>query len=223
MTSVSLLVPWRPDGDVRDRLWAWCAARWARIAPDVEVVEGYSAAGPFRVGEALNNAASMASGDVFVNYCADGVPDIEAIEAALPAVAESGWAALFARTAFLTETATREVIEADDVADVEISTEGIVIVGCCNGPTVLHRDLWADLGGQDVRFAGWGPEDLAFRIALQTLAGPGRQCDATLVHLFHGSGPTQETSPDNQELFDRYVAANGDPAAMRALRAAVAA
>lgn len=222
MTSVSLLVPYRSDGAVRERLWSWCADKWRRIAADVEIVEGRSSDGPFRVGEALNDAASRASGEVFFNYCADGVPDVGVIDAAVPLALECGWVAPFARTAFLTERATEQVLAADGDPDADVDSEGIVVIECCNGPTVMRRDVWEAIGGVDSRFAGWGPEDMAFRMALQTLAADGGiQLDATLVHLFHGEGPVQETSDENRELFLRYLAANGSPDTMRELLAGV--
>lgn len=222
MTSVSLLVPWRSDGGVRDRLWAWCSDRWRRTAPDVEIVEGRSSDGPFRVGEALNDAASRASGELFFNIAADMVPDVEALNAAVPYALEHGWAAPFVKTAFLTDTATAQLIAGDADPETELDSEGIVIVNCCNGPTVTHRDAWAEIGGCDNRFAGWGAEDLAFRIALATLIGDGPQLDATLLHLFHGEGIEQETSDGNRELFLRYEAANGNPDTMRELLATAA-
>lgn len=223
MTSISVLVPYRSDGAVRERLWSWCADRWSRVAPDVEIVEGRSSDGPFRVGEALNDAASRASGEVFFNYCADGVPDIGVLDAAVPLAVEHGWVAPFARTAFLTERATEQVIDADGDPEADVDSEGIMIVECCNGPTVTRQDVWDQLGGFDPRFAGWGAEDLAFRMALQTLAPGGIQLDATLVHLHHGAGPVQEISADNRELFLRYEAAHNNPDTMRELLAGVSA
>jgi hypothetical protein len=76
----------------------------------------------------------------------------------------------------------------------------------------------------DARHVGYGNEDLSFKAAIETLVGPIRQIDGTCWHLFHRParfvGTDRAATPANQELWNRYKAARGDPDAMRALIAA---
>jgi hypothetical protein len=58
--KVVFLVPRRKDDGPRDRIWAYCRARWERLFPDVEVVEGHHDDGAFNRSAAINRAAELA-------------------------------------------------------------------------------------------------------------------------------------------------------------------
>ena len=72
----------------------------------------------------------------------------------------------------------------------------------------------------DKRFIGWGQEDVAFALALHTLAGPAWLGDSDLIHLWH---PPQarltrrKGSVESWALFRRYQSAKRDPLKMREL------
>ena len=83
------------------------------------------------------------------------------------------------------------------------------------GPVMVPRRAWDVIGGFDEQFIGWGHEDVAFRIAAQTLAPGGLQEVAgTIWHLWH----KQETpSEANDARKFMYKQAAGDAEALRAL------
>lgn len=86
------------------------------------------------------------------------------------------------------------------------------------GIVVLSRDAYRTVGGIDDRFVGWGGEDISFARALDTLVGPGVRFDGALWHLWHRPQVRlrgNRACPANEELAGRYLAAVGDPVAMR--------
>jgi predicted glycosyltransferase involved in capsule biosynthesis len=76
--------------------------------------------------------------------------------------------------------------------------------------------------GFDERFEGWGGEDCAFEMSLDTICGPRYTPQAsTIWHLYH---PQPETNtyqspnyPANYALYERYLGANGKSDLMKAL------
>ena len=66
----------------------------------------------------------------------------------------------------------------------------------------------------DPRFVGWGQEDLAFAMALHTLAGPAWLGGADLTHLWHPPEPRLSRawgSVEGKQLLKRYGGAKGNP------------
>lgn len=83
----------------------------------------------------------------------------------------------------------------------------------------VRRDLWDEVGGLDERFVGYGHQGVAFFAACGTLAGRER-IEGTAFHLPHAwENRNHPHFAANSALADRYAAAAGDPAAMRALLA----
>jgi hypothetical protein len=54
------LVPRRNDNGPRDKLWAYCRARWETYFPDIPIFEGHHDDGPFNRSAAVNRAAKLA-------------------------------------------------------------------------------------------------------------------------------------------------------------------
>lgn len=91
------------------------------------------------------------------------------------------------------------------------------------GIVVVPRAHYELVRGIDPRFIGWGGEDISFGRALDTLCGPGFRGDAPMWHLWHEPDPTRlrggRALRGNEELAAQYLAAWGDPDAMRAVLA----
>jgi hypothetical protein len=115
----------------------------------------------------------------------------------------------------LTETGTRDYLSGRPAPECGVDLDYGFSVG---GVFVIRPDAWWQAGGMDERFTGWGSEDMAFRRAADTLLGPTRRHDGTIVHLWHA--PSARSGPDvdvGWDLAARYAAAEDDPRAMRAL------
>lgn len=90
----------------------------------------------------------------------------------------------------------------------------------CGGVYVTTPEAWSAAGGQDERFDRWAPEDMAFKLAHETLLGPMRRHVGVLASLGHPVDPNRHTDDPADELvrlYRRYEAANGNREEMRNL------
>jgi hypothetical protein len=228
MTDTVILVPRRsdrPDGGERDRLWSFARAMWANLFPGWSIHEGHHEGweGPFNRSAAVNRAAHAAGTDwqVAVIIDADVIPDPHAVHAAA-AIARAGRPAIaFDHRKHLTAKGTRKIIDEGYRGSWEpfVKTD---LPDSVSGAYLVNRDLWSAVGGFDELFSGWGWEDIAFRIATETIVGaPPARVVGTLWHLWHHRSPeNDQASPTfavNRARGDRYKAARWDRAAITEL------
>ncbi|MEU3945457.1 hypothetical protein [Streptomyces sp. NPDC029526] len=214
--SVAVLVPWRPDGGPRQTVWAWVRRQWARW-PDWQVVTGACPDGPWSKGAAVADALAQTDADVLVVADADvwtlGTP------AAVNRVASgrARWAMPHQLVRRLTPEATQVVLggarlEGQPTAETHPGMPG-------GGIVVLAREVLEGVP-MDPHFTGWGQEDQAWALALETLAGPMWRGTADLFHLWHPPAPRRSRavgSAASLARYRRYQAASGQAAQMRAL------
>lgn len=214
-----VLVPRRAD-PWRDALWAYARPWWAEHGP---VVEGWHTAdeGPFNRSAAMNRAAADAGPwRVAVLIDADVVPaHHDQVDQAVGWVRHTGEPVLaYDRRVHLNRATTRSVL-AGRALDADTGRGARVLESSCSSAVVVRRDLWDRVGGMDERFVGWGWEDVAFRYALETMAGaPLRRVLGYLWHLWHPRGATARGSHPqtraNRYRHDLYLEALGDRARM---------
>jgi hypothetical protein len=83
---------------------------------------------------------------------------------------------------------------------------------------VMTRSCFEAVGGFDERFIGYGFEDIALALSLETICGPHHRMAGTIYHLWHPWAEfLHQNYPISLELYQRYAAAAGDAARMRAL------
>ena len=73
---------------------------------------------------------------------------------------------------------------------------------------IMPRESYKKIGGLDERFSGWGGEDTAFAVAMNTLYGPYKRLDFSIYHLWHPRiGPKGNPHMENNmrlvELYKR--------------------
>lgn len=186
------LVPRRDDNGPRDRIWAWCKARWEREFPDVQVFEGYHTDGPFNRSAAVN-AAARAAGDWDLGIVIDSDVFLRRsqVQAAVDRAADTGrvtWA--HRRWRGIREDATTRIVAdlqdfgpefAGHDMDLIVERTNPISWSCC---IVIPRAVWDDMGGFDERFVGWGFEDMAAQSLIVGLYGHER-IEGDVYHLFH--------------------------------------
>ncbi|QXC59333.1 hypothetical protein KSP35_13065 [Aquihabitans sp. G128] len=215
-TDVLVVVPRRADGGHRDRLWAWLRERWEHAHPTYRLVEGHHDEGPFNRSAAIN--AGVAEGGPFdVLVIADGDSFVAPLqlERAVATAARTGQLTLaYDRFCYLDEAMSRRVVEGFDGS----WEPGVAwsLDWTCSSMVVVPAALWAELGGADEGFVGWGGEDFALRHALETFGGGMHRIPGPVWHLWHPGAPhdADDVFPGRQAL---YADAAGNPVAMRRL------
>jgi hypothetical protein len=213
--TVSVIVPYRPDGGARDENWGFLRPKWEQL--NYEVVTGCCAEGEWIKADALSDALTRAQGDIII--MADADVWCEGIEAAVIRV-QTGltWAIPHLAVHRLTERSTHALRNCDPLYEPEFDEhpyEGVV----GGGLFVMRREAY-EAAPLDRRFRGWGQEDWAAGMAWTTLYGlPWRGVDP-LWHLWH---PPMERmnrvvgSNENRALWERYRSAYRNRPRMRAL------
>jgi hypothetical protein len=222
---VVVLVPRRPDGGHRDRVWAWLRSRWETEHPDWDLYEGTeSGAGPFNRAAAINDAAERAGDwDAAVIADADSLVSAQQASTAVALAACTGQIVFgYERFRYVTEAMTARIMGGylgDWVPGVEWTMEGT-----CSSMLAVSRPLWDEVGGFDRGFVGWGFEDVAFSLACQSLGGGMHRIAGDVWHLWHEPSPVTGDSESpiwqaNKSRVDLYMEAAYDPARTRRLLA----
>jgi len=239
--QISLLVPFRDDGEHRSRVWRWLRRYWLAHLDSVEIIQGHSASRPFNKSEAVNQAAARARGRVFVILDADAYQDAEAIQYcadAIEAAENTGrrrWFMPYDKLYRLSRDATEALLHTDPTDPFSPVSSGDHEPGsdCDYGHQygalmqVMSRSAFFHVGGMDPRFArGWGGEDVSLLRALDTLWAPHEVAPYDVVHLWHARPGHdwktrrwvgQSHGSGNFRLAQRYVHATGEPGWMRSL------
>ncbi len=192
---VSILIPWRTDNGQRQKLWNHCRRLWEATGYEINVGEdpGHH---PFNAARAFNRAARKATGDVYITYGADHLPDVDRITWAVDQLHTYNWCAVYAQTAHLSETDTNALLTGYSPTNITPAQ----VVPFCLGVNAVRADKWIDL---DERFTGWGSEDTAWRLVLEATYGPTPQPTGTLWALHHDPAP-RDHAEDNYELLREY-------------------
>ncbi len=224
MTEVSVLIPWRSDGAHRERSFDWARRRWETLLPGAELVVCDDPNEPFSRGHARNLAFEQSSGEVVVVADADTtVGSAATLAKAIEMAAAGEWVLPYETYFNATEEHTQELLRLAPGDELhEPVTWEFRLTDSISGALVMPREAFRTVGGYDERFIGWGYEDRAFAIALDTLWKPCVRLPGHVLHLWHPVGPSEAFgSPfiqQNQALHIRYQRAAGNRAALLALR-----
>lgn len=217
---VAAVIPWRPGDPHRERAYQEVSRRLAQMLPDAVVFTADSGHDRFNRAASRNlgvTLARSAGADVVVLCDADTIPQPSPLTAAITGAAQDGRLHTpYTRFWGLTEQGTRDYLAGVDPLQCGCDLDYAYSVG---GVFVITPIAWERAGGMDERFTAWGAEDMAFRLAADTLLGPTRRHTGMIVHLWHPPAARTGTPANDAvwELAARYRAAEGDPDAMRAL------
>ncbi|MCK9921599.1 galactosyltransferase-related protein [Frankia sp. AgPm24] len=222
------MVPFRPDGADRDRIWSWLADRWRTTHPgwELRVGEYPASAGPWRKSAAVRAALTGCTARVLVIADADvWVTPTDVLAQAVTLAADGApWVMPHRQVRRLSPETTARVLAGEPVEQAG-ATRGALAerpyVGMRGGGLlVIRADAWEQVGGFDPRFAGWGGEDEALGLAADALLGQGVRLPGVLWHLWHPPAPRLSRtvgSKPSRRLVARYQTARRDPAAMARL------
>lgn len=210
--GVSVVVPFNGD-ERRDRLWDYVRAFYERHFPDWQIVVG--SAKPWRKGVAVNNALQRATGEVLVIADADCLPDPEALSEAVRAVMGGvPWVVPHTMVRRLDEETTLKILSGEWPEELGTVREHEGFAG--GGVVVVDHAAFVAAGGIPEEFRGWGCEDEALAVILDTMLGAHVRLEHDLIHLYHK--PTKRLKapeyPSNKKILRHFLRAQGDPKAM---------
>lgn len=215
--ATAVLIPWRGGCSHREAALRWVAPQYPwpvtlciPTPPDTEWCKAAAVAN----GLATTDADILVIADADV-WCAETREAIAAVEAG------ATWAVPHIGISRATEAATGAVLAGShpDQLPPEALEEPSYRAHLGGGIVVIRRDAYERVP-LDPRFIGWGREDDSWGLALKTILGRPAHFRGRLWHLWH---PPQERpsrahgSAANEALYQRYRAANHDPARMAAL------
>lgn len=240
-SGISLLVPFRSDNGRRAETWNWLQRYWQHELPGAQIILGTDTHPAFSKTSAVNNAAKLAEGDIFVILDADCYLPGDVILACAENIRSERkqgrhlWYMPYRSFYRLTDSASRVIIESDPrlpprfFASAPSLSDTQNQLGSVNGHwfgaliQIMPREAFESVGGMDTRFHGWGGEDVAFMHAVDTIYGKHKTTPNGVVHLWHPSigedvktrmWDGQEKPGNNSDLAGRYYMANGNRLAM---------
>jgi hypothetical protein len=206
--QISLLVPFRDNGEQRTAAWHWLRRFWSAHLLSAEVVVGHDSGLPFSKAVAVNDAAKRAKGRIFVildadaymmpaviQQCADNIDKAAAAKKRL-------WYMPYDKLYRLNPGTTAALLRTDPRLPFRVSSppppdwlepapDPSGGHSCNYGhqygamAMVMPRRAFVTAGGMDPRFRGWGSEDSAFLKALDTLYSQHEVARADILHLWH--------------------------------------
>lgn len=209
--DVSILIPWRPDGGIRDRIfYDYVLPGWQYSGAQVCVGQD-DWTGPFNCSRAQNRAFRQAKHDLLFMIGADTLPDFGVLSTACSVIRNPapqwtytrsghGWVPLFEKTGYYSREDTERILSGADPDSIELE----YVLPFCTGPVALTRNAYVATGGMDERFSGWGYEDAAFRQTLAGLFGAPPALPATARCLWHETDHRIAVSP-NEVLMRDYT------------------
>lgn len=218
MTRVLVGIPWRSQPH-RVYAHALTMARYLELLPDARIVDVDTDHEPFCLAACRNQAVRMAEAggyDVVVLADADTLPEREPLHAAIEAAAGDNRVHLpYTEYRSLRQDGTRQYLTGTPLE----RCNHLVVDGACSGVYVTTPETWWSHGGQDERFLGWGGEDAAWYTAHKALLGAEPVRHTGNVFALHHESQVKEGDQytANFALVYRYLQAEQDPAAMKAL------
>jgi hypothetical protein len=219
--TVAVVIPWRPGSAQRNAHHDYVRAHLRSLLHDAVHLDADSGHTPFSRAGSRNEAvrqAQAAGADTVVLCDADTLAEAEPLHAAISAAADGVLHLPYTWYRGLSEPGTAAYLSGADPAACPTDWAHEWATG---GVLVIQTTAWWTAGGMDEAFTGWGFEDTAFRTAADALLGPTVKHDGTITHLWHplesGLGSAQHVA--GGQRMQRYIAATGDPDAIRTLLA----
>lgn len=217
MTDVAVIIPHGGHEDEhRAASREWVLAHYRKHHPDWPVILGHSST-PWSKGDAVVDGIAQTDAALLVIADADSFVDPDTLRDAVKLAADEPWAIPHGQVYRLNLEETARVLKGARPRRRHLARSAYL--GLAGGGIIaIDRNRYADAGGIDRRFLGWGGEDLSFGLAATTLIGPPARLDAPLWHLWHPPATTNlRGSPESEAHVLRYQCAFGNRRLMRAL------
>ena len=217
LDKVSIIIPFQTDNGPRAEAFKWIKQYYERTMPEAELCLGIMDNEKINKSQAVNLAAKKATREIFVIADADIVYDPKLIVKAIEVLNEAAWVVPFTKIYEIEKSGTKRLLQSEpnwpiDVKSKECTKANWLYSGFAGKLIVIPRVNFEAVGGFDERFSGWGGEDDAFSLSVQTLCGNLANIKGEIYHVWHpvlnyGTNPYAKT---NLELLDLYKRASGN-------------
>lgn len=241
---ISVIIPFESADPERIRILEWVLRYWKRELPHAQIIVAGNKEIPFHKTKAVNDGFRRARGDVIVIMDADCYMSGRTIEVLADRIREARsegrhlWYIPYRRFYRLNKEASFLLLASSPskpllipdpppaawVEHLETHSSGHYWGALIQ---VLPREAFVAAGGMDLRFQGWGGEDVSFMHAVDTIWGKHKTFDGPVFHIWHPiirgkwkytrQWPGQPTAEMNDQLSGRYENALGDPERMQRL------
>lgn len=226
--EVSIIIPFRSSDYRRQQSFNWVFQRWQHWYPEAEIIVSNPETESFSRSEARNKGVRLAKNDLIImadadTYCSKQEPLDLLLE--LVQGREVPWGLPYEIYFNASDECSQYLLKQNPETFEPIETEigyDHRLTDSISGVYVTRKQDWEECGGLDERFLGWGYEDRAIQLSLDTLIGPHfRMKDSFVIHLWHPAPEEncfgQPYIEQNRALYNRYLWAGGSRSKMEAL------
>lgn len=216
MLDVSIIIPFQTDHGIRAEEFEWIKKYYSRVMPEAELCVGLISEKDFNRSKAINLAVKKATKQVLVIADGDIFYAPEIIAKSIELLDEAACVAPFTGVYNIDKTGTERLLKTEpkwpsDVKPEECTRESFY-PGFAGKLIVISKETFEKVGGFDERFIGWGGEDDAFSLSVQTLCGRLVNIPGELYHFWHpvSNYYTNPHGAENHALVSRYFHASGN-------------
>lgn len=216
--SVDLIVPYLPDGGLRDKNFHYLTSLWEEYYPSLNICVGSPHGDMWNKAQALDEAVSKARAKTLIVADADvWCTPTQLVQAVAYVDQRGGWAIPHQKVVRLDE-GTSAAWTPDYKG--KIKCDRAPYVGVPGGGLfVIRREDYLDVP-MDPRFKGHSGQDIAWAHSADTLISRHMRFFGRLIHLWHPPQPTKGDpafSKPNFRLMNEYARARGNRTHMRRL------
>lgn len=216
MSDVSIIIPFQTDHGIRAEEFEWIKKYYSRVMQEAELCFGIINGKEINKSKAINLAAKKATKEVFVIADSDVIYDPEIIVKSIRLLNEAAFVVPFTEVYNIERAGTERLLKTEPKWPIDVKfeecTKESFYPGFAGKLLVISKETFEKVGGFDERFIGWGGEDDAFSLAVQTLCGKLVNITGELYHLWHpvSNYYTNPHGKENHALVTRYYHASGN-------------
>lgn len=217
-TSVDLIVPYCPDGGLRDKNFHFLQSHWEEAFPSMHKYVGSPSGLEWNKAEAIHDALVQGEGEVLVVADADVWVHPAYVAEAVRRVWRKGKWAMTHQLVYRLDAASSAQWLPYEKA--RIKCERLPYIGVPGGGMFVIRRSDYESVPMDRNFVGHSGQDIAWAHAADTLLGHHSRLKGKMYHLHHPPQPTkgdEDYSVPNFRLMRAYARARASKTRMRQL------